>query len=1049
MHRRHPSMHLVIAVLALSCDLKNAALAIDFAKDVAPILETRCVRCHSGEKSKGGLSLSTKSGFVKGGDSGVIVVPGKPGESEIVRLVSGIKPAMPAEGPPLSAREVAVLREWITAGAEWPETLNLRERAVAGGDWWAVRPVQRPVVPAGDVRVEGQAGAWSRNEIDRFVAAKMVEVGQAEDRRTAHLRPLSPQGRGEESKRGDALTPSSDGLTPSPEADRRTLIRRLSFDLHGLPPTPDEVAAFEGDRDPRAYEALVDRLLESPHYGERWARHWLDVAHYADTHGFERDQRRDQAWRYRDWVIRAINADQPYDEFLRDQIAGDVLRPDDPAAVIATGFLAAGPWDFVGQAETKSEVLKRAARADDLDDLVTQVMTAACGVTVNCARCHDHKLDPIPTRDYYGLWAVFAGVKRGERDVSPSEVRELAARKQSLNAELQLVRREQARLSGRHFDLADIVGGGDGLGTGKLGDGIDSLTGKPQSTKRGFVEGVQPNVFVKSSVKFIEGVVIPDKSDEGTPISSTGLRVKNVPKTSGQIWDAIRFGPVNSQFSTTLDGTDFATGDHTLLSLHANAAITFDLKALREASGLTELRFTATAGYFGETPKNGASFLVYVDGEAKAERKNIGRDDGGIAVEVSIPATALFLTLMATDGGNGIGHDQICFADPWLLPAQSSPKSDEDRAELARLKVRRAEIEQQLASLPAPARLYGVLTETPPVIKVLARGNPEQPAEEVAPSALSSIAALPADFGTSQATDADRRKAFAKWVTSPANPLTRRVIVNRLWHHHFGTGLVETPSDFGLGGGRPSHPELLDWLAEELLERRWSLKSMHRLICTSATYRQQSGSVSKANTETNAIRGRDLDAGNRLLWRMTPRRLDAESLRDAVLTVSGKLNRQMFGPGYRDFEYQEEYAPVYRYITADSPDLWRRSVYRFAVRTSTHPFLTTLDCPSPANLVPARNVTTTALQSLALLNNDFILRQSDYFAQRILDEARLAQGTDAVLPPAIQVTRAFQIVFGRQPTPPEATAAQTLLESRGLPVLCRMLLNANEFAYVD
>ena len=1049
MHRRHPSMHLVIAVLALSCDLKNAALAIDFAKDVAPILETRCVRCHSGEKSKGGLSLSTKSGFVKGGDSGVIVVPGKPGESEIVRLVSGIKPAMPVEGPPLSAREVAVLREWITAGAEWPETLNLRERAVAGGDWWAVRPVQRPVVPAGDVRVEGQAGAWSRNEIDRFVAAKMVEVGQAEDRRTAHPRPLSPQGRGEGSKRGDALTPSPDGLTPSPEADRRTLIRRLSFDLHGLPPTPDEVAAFEGDRDPRAYEALVDRLLESPHYGERWARHWLDVAHYADTHGFERDQRRDHAWRYRDWVIRAINADQPYDEFLRDQIAGDVLRPDDPAAVIATGFLAAGPWDFVGQAETKSEVLKRAARADDLDDLVTQVMTAACGVTVNCARCHDHKLDPIPTRDYYGLWAVFAGVKRGERDVSPSEVRELAARKQSLNAELQLVRREQARLSGRHFDLADIVGGGDGLGTGKLGDGIDSLTGKPQSTKRGFVEGVQPNVFVKSSVKFIEGVVIPDKSDEGTPISSTGLRVKNVPKTSGQIWDAIRFGPVNSQFSTTLDGTDFATGDHTLLSLHANAAITFDLKALREASGLTELRFTATAGYFGETPKNGASFLVYVDGEAKAERKNIGRDDGGIAVEVSIPATALFLTLMATDGGNGIGHDQICFADPWLLPAQSSPKSDEDRAELARLKVRRAEIEQQLASLPAPARLYGVLTETPPVIKVLARGNPEQPAEEVAPSALSSIAALPADFGTSQATDADRRKAFAKWVTSPANPLTRRVIVNRLWHHHFGTGLVETPSDFGLGGGRPSHPELLDWLAEELLERRWSLKSMHRLICTSATYRQQSGSVSKANTETNAIRGRDLDAGNRLLWRMTPRRLDAESLRDAVLTVSGKLNRQMFGPGYRDFEYQEEYAPVYRYITADSPDLWRRSVYRFAVRTTTHPFLTTLDCPSPANLVPARNVTTTALQSLALLNNDFILRQSDYFAQRILDEARLARGINAVLPPAIKVTRAFQIAFGRQPTPPEATAAQTLLESRGLPVLCRMLLNANEFAYVD
>ena len=284
---------------------------------------------------------------------------------------------------------------------------------MAGGDWWAVRPVQRPVVPAGDVRVTSESDSWSRNEIDRFVAAKLVEMGPQTDRKAPHPQPLSPQGQGERREGSDALTPppdapapSPDTLMPSPEADRRTLIRRLSFDLHGLPPTPEEVAAFEMDQDERAYESLVDRLLESPHYGERWARHWLDVAHYADTHGFERDQRRDHAWRYRDGVIRALNSDLPYDEFLRDQIAGDVLRPDDPAAVIATGFLAAGPWDFVEQAETKSEVLRRAARADDL---VTQVMTAACGVTVNCARCHDHKLDPIPTRDYYGLWAVFAG----------------------------------------------------------------------------------------------------------------------------------------------------------------------------------------------------------------------------------------------------------------------------------------------------------------------------------------------------------------------------------------------------------------------------------------------------------------------------------------------------------------------------------------------------------------------------------------------------------------------------------------------------------------
>jgi hypothetical protein len=257
--------------------------------------------------------------------------------------------------------------------------------------------------------------------------------------------------------------------------------------------------------------------------------------------------------------------------------------------------------------------------------------------------------------------------------------------------------------------------------------------------------------------------------------------------------------------------------------------------------------------------------------------------------------------------------------------------------------------------------------------------------------------------------------------------------VNRLWHYHFGVGLVETPSDFGYGGGKPSHPELLDWLATEFLVRGWSLKAMHRLICTSQTYQQQSAPARNPTTE----QGAKLDAGNRLLWRMNARRLDAESVRDAVLSISGKLNPQMFGPGYRDFEYQEEYAPVYRYITPDTPDLWRRSVYRFAVRTTTHQFLTTLDCPSPANLVPARNITTTALQSLALLNNNFMLRQSGYFAERI--------GVD----PNTQVVQAFQLAFGRQPSPAEAQAAGELLKNRGLPQLCRMLLNANEFVYVD
>ena len=985
-----------------------------FDRDIRSIFSMHCVACHGPNKQKAELRLDAKSFALRGGESGPIIVAGKSGASLLWQRVSSTNDdeRMPPTGKSLTSEQLAKLKKWIDAGAIWPE--SDADRTAANDkrrEHWSWQSIKR-VTPPSD-----------GHPIDAFLNAKL----------------------------------KTNGLTMSSEADRRTLIRRLTFDLLGLPPTPEDVEAFEKDRDPRAYDKLVDRLLESPHYGERWARHWLDIAHYADTHGFERDQRRDNAWRYRDWVIRALNSDKPYDDFLRDQIAGDVLRPDDPDAVIATGFLAAGPWDFVGQVETPSPVLKRLARADDLDDMLTQVMTAACGVTINCARCHDHKLDPISQREYYGLTAVFAGVKRGERDVSATEVRDLAARKQVLIAELQEVRTKQARLSGRHFDLADIVGGGDGLGTGKLGEGIDPITGKPQSAKRGLLEGAKPNVFARSSVKFVDGVVVPDLTPEGTQITSTGLKVMKPPRTSGQVWDAIRFGPVNSQFSTKLDGVDYTADGHTLLSLHANVAITFDLAALREAGAPAEMKFTATAGYFGQTPRNGASFFVYVDGELKANQKNIGREDGGITVEVVLPAATRFFTLMSTDGGNGIGHDQICFADPWLNAAQSSAMSDADKVELALLQQCRTELEKQLASLPAPTKVYAVIAETPPPVKLMKRGDPEQPADEVSPTSVACVSGLKPELGTTQSSDSDRRKAFADWVTSPANPLTRRVIVNRLWHYHFGTGLVETPSDFGFGGSLPSHPELLDWLADELLAQRWSLKAVHRLICTSAAYRQQSVGKSlrdlhSRRDETPRTVTRDLpeisvaeqpsyDSSNRLLWRMNPRRLDAESLRDAVLTVSGKLNQTMFGPGYRDFEYQEEYAPVYRYITPDAPDLWRRSVYRFAVRTTTHQFLTTLDCPSPANLVPARNTTTTALQSLALLNNDFMLRQSGYFADRVKADA----GTE----PIAQVARAFQLAFGRRPSPTETEAGLSLVRSRDLTQLCRMLLNANEFVYVD
>ncbi len=981
--------------------------AVDFTGQIRPILERHCVKCHGATTQKNGLRLDVRDAAFNGGDNGPVIVAGKSGRSELLRRVTSSDPEerMPPEKPQLEAGDVDLLSRWIDSGADWPE--SEQDRA-SGHDarlnHWAWQPLSHPVPP----ELTHEAAGLVCNDIDRFVLKKLSEQE----------------------------------LLFSSEADRRTLIRRLSFDLLGLPPAPEDIDAFISDTDPRAVEHLVDRMLASPHYGERWAGHWLDIAHYADTHGFERDQRRDNAWRYRDWVIRALNSDLPYDQFLRDQVAGDVLRPDDPDAVAATGFLAAGPWDFVGQAETPSPVLKRQARADDLDDMVTQVMTASCGVTINCARCHDHKLDPISQQEYYSLWSVFAGVKRSDRILSTEEEQQRTAKKAELEEGFNDARSELARLQGSGWSLADLVGGGDGHGTGKASAAIDPVSGAATEERRGFLEGAVTNQFAVSDVRFIDGVVIPDGGESGeVPVTSTGIRVTGVPDTSGKAWDAIRNGPVNSQFSTELGGTDFTKEGHTLLSLHANSAITFDLQALR-AAGLPEsVRLSAQAGYFGQTPHEGASFHVFLDGQLLTERRGLGRDDGVVGIEIELPSTGLFLTLMATDNGNDIGHDQICFADAVLLPVTPIEHPD-NTTQVTALRKRIEALGKTIAELPTPAKVYAVSTEQPSTVNLLKRGDPEQPGSAVTPGTISCVPHA-ASFGGNELTDAQRRIALADWIVSPKNPLTSRVIANRLWHHHFGVGLVDTPSDFGLGGGLPSHPELLDWLASRLQQESWSLKAMHRLICLSAAYRQSSARMPQEHglTKGRLQRAEAVDAGNRLLWRQNPRRLDSESVRDSVLQVSGQLQTKMFGPGYRDFEYREEYAPVYTYITADTPELWRRSIYRFVVRTTPNPFLTTLDCPNAANLTPARNITTTALQSLALLNNEFMLKQAGYLASRL--------SVDPEATTEQQVSQTFQLAFGREPSPEESTAAVSFIEAAGAEEFCRAMMNANEFVYID
>jgi hypothetical protein len=435
-----------------------------------------------------------------------------------------------------------------------------------------------------------------------------------------------------------------------------------------------------------------------------------------------------------------------------------------------------------------------------------------------------------------------------------------------------------------------------------------------------------------------------------------------------------------------------------------------------------------------------ADAWVFVDGKGVFEFRELTRREGLKEIDIPLHEEARFLTLITTDARNGIGHDQVGFGDARLRADPPRDVSPAERKRLTELKSERKALEARIAELGTAPKVYAVVEAEEkdrrfPEIRVMRRGDPESPVgEELEPATFAALAMLNADLGGKDTGEGERRAALAKWITDAKNPLTPRVIVNRLWHWHFGQGIVNTPSDFGLGGGRPSHPELLDWMAGELVRSDWSLKAVHRLILNSAAYKQDSRYGEDAA-------GVAVDAGNRLLWRQNARRIEAEAVRDTVLAASGKLNLKRGGPGFEDFTYREAYAPIYKYVTADEPKLWRRSIYRHIVRTTPDRFLTTMDCPDPANLAPVRFTTTTALQSLVLYNNDFMLRQAGYFAERVEGEA----GGSLTK----QVGRAWELAFGRIPTKEELGLGVQFVEREGLFAFCRSLFNANEFVYVD
>lgn len=695
----------VLATMVLACPALGVAQDASFDAMIAPLLTEHCIDCHGGAKPKGKLDLTRKASAAKVLADGTLWQRVEGGE-------------MPPRKP-LGDKEKAVLKKWLGRGAPWgtdpidPFRVTTSKRA--GYDWWAFQAIGRPAPPS--VRAKD----WPRNPIDQFVLAKL----------------------------------EAEKLPPSPSADARTLIRRLHFDLIGLPPTPAEIASFAAawdKADAKRHEALanwVNELLARPQYGERWARHWLDVVRFGESHGFEHDELRKNAWPYRDWVIDAFNKDMPYDQFARLQIAGDVLDANDPGAVTATGFLVAGGYDSVGQGQ-QSVAMKAVVRQDELEDFVGTIGQTFLALTVQCARCHDHKFDPVRTEEYYRLTAAVAGVRHGERDLKPGKA-------------------------------------------------------------------------------------------------------------------------------------------------------------------------------------------------------------------------------------------------------------------------------------------YAVAPRAPEVTHLLNRGNPADKGPALTAGGVAALK-LPADFALAADTpDAERRRKLAEWITDARNPLFARVMVNRLWHYHFGVGLVDTPSDFGHNGGRPSHPELLDWLADEFIKSKYSVKHIHRLIVTSATYAQASRHRPEAAKK---------DAGNRWLWRYPPHRLEAEALRDAILTVSGQLNDKQGGPGYQDFKVTVRGA-TYNYapIETDDPALYRRSVYRTWARSGRNGLLDAHDCPDPSATAPRRALTTTPLQALALLNNAFVLRMADRFAERVKKDA----GDDV----GKQIGRAFELAYGRGATDGEIAEVRPVVERHGLAVFCRVVFNSNEFVYVD
>lgn len=970
---------LLAAISSTSQLHAQAVESIDYGRQVQPILAKRCFACHGPDKAEGGLRLNRReSAFAKQESGQTAIVAKDATHSELLRRVTSQDDGerMPPEGTPLTSAQVDILRRWIEQGAEWKEH-------------WAFETPRRQDPP----RVKNTE--WVKNPIDSFVLDKLQQ----------------------------------NGLIPADPAEKTVLLRRVTFDLTGLPPTPSQVDAFLADNSPDAYEKVVDGLLQSERFGEQWARHWLDVVRYADTNSFERDGVKPNAWRYRDYVIRSFNCDKPYDRFIREQLAGDELPDGGIDGLIATGFYRLGLWDD----EPADRLL---AVYEGLDDVITTTAQGFLGLTVNCARCHDHKIDPIPQQDYYRLLAFFQGITPNgnpnpnvERPIfqDPSAKQAYDAAVKAHENELNSVQSEVTKIEREFRERLDRA---EGTVEQSDLDDLEYRFYRDTWQKLPDFDSLKPETVAKLDKGYFD--ISPATRDFAFGFVFVGtLKV-----------------PADAEYTFVVDSDDGSrltvNGQEVVLydGIHALGQPRTGKIALKQ--GRIPIRvdyFQGPSGAKGLSVKwsgpgfNQRSLSVSEDRPRSTDRKGKRKD---------------FAALIAAQGSAVLGK----------------PRYEEYTQLLKQLdELKRKKVEAAFALCVTEAGA------NPPDTMLLKRGNPQSPGEKVTPAFPAVLGGGSAEVPkpAPDAKSSGRRTVLANWIASTGNQLTARVMMNRIWQHYFGRGIVRSPNNFGLLGDPPTHPELLDWLAVEFMnggvgesrqsnrvtdstsdgDRPWSMKRMHKLIVMSNTYRMSSR---PATQPKNPLL---VDPLNNLFWRHDMRRLSAEEIRDSILAVDGLLSSKMYGPGVypeiSDEVKAGQSVPGAGWGNSSVEDQSRRSIYVQVKRSLILPILSDFDFADTDSSCAARFTTTQPTQALGMLNGKFLNDQSVQFAKRLRNEA----GEDTTK----QVRLAFRLALDREPNTAmvdrglklidRLKAAHGLSPEKALEQFCLMTLNLNEFVYLD